>query len=170
MELKFNRSLSLFVAAWLSGCHPKEELMITPISEEFNHQYLSGQGLNSRYFSKDDVMQYYQVSNEDAFRESRLLEKLNAFVKARYRLSRGSSMNSLTILFYKKRQWINYADGLVESARVEEDRSINGHQDDLLARIVYTRLKADADKAAHWLLLYTRKGKPISLRDTVSLR
>jgi hypothetical protein len=158
--------IALFVAI-LSSCN--NSLTIEPISKEMNDNFITGKRLNTNYFSTQDVMQYYQISHYSALSAAELQGKLHKFVQAKYRLKKNDTLNNLTILFYEKKLFGDYEDIVFESARDNENRTLIGYEDNLIARTEFTRLKNENGKAAYWQLLYIKDSKPLSKIDTIEL-
>lgn len=154
----------------IGGCHNHEALTIEPISKEFNTRFLTGEGLDSHFFSTKDVMQYYQISNFNNLPSKDLLFKIDDFVKSHYQLIKMDSLDKLTLLFYKKRLFVDYSDHLYESARDNETRTLEGYSNDLSAWIEFTRLKEDRKKIMRQQEIYMNNGKQLSRSDTLILK
>lgn len=171
------KTLNIILSAALvimlySGCDNNAELSIKPISQEYNEQFLTGKGLDPRYFSTNDVVQYYQVSDFDNLSPSNMLTKLGAFVDVRYRASMKDSVKNLNVLFYRQKWLAGYSKHLYESARDNETRTLEGYSDDLVAWVTYERLKGDDKKLIRTRsYFFSAKGlKPLEQRDTVVLK
>jgi hypothetical protein len=160
---------ALLCLAMLS-CNRHAALIIEPISKDFNERFLTGEMLEPSYFSTKDVMQYYQVSNFDALSPRDLLAKLSGFTSSRYDLKKMDTVNDLTVLFYRKRIFVDYSDHLYESARDNENRTLEGYSNDLMAYITYERLKTDRRKIIVDRYLYpTDDDKPVEQTDTITV-
>ena len=155
-----------------SSCDNKQEFSIKPISQEYNERFLTGKGLDARYFSTKDVVQYYQVSDFNSLSPPSLLTKLGAFVDVRYRAKMRDSVKNLNVLFYRKKWFAGYSKHLYESARDNEPRTLEGYSDDLVAWITYERLKGNDKKLIRIRYYFSpAKGlKPLEQRDTVVLK
>ncbi|MGY4385183.1 hypothetical protein ACVW0P_002268 [Mucilaginibacter sp. UYNi724] len=168
------RSVKIYAAiALLSliySCNPKAGLVIQPIDEEFNHEYITGKGLNTKFFSTNDVMQYYQISNYDDLADNELLTKLDSFATSSFSTRSIDHIQNLTYLFYEKKMFVNYRDHLYESAREEENRHLIDYNDELLATIIFERIKEDPKKMSVRKLLYTKNGLKLKTTDTIIVR
>jgi hypothetical protein len=164
--------LSILCITVYYGCSNREELSVEPVSKEYNDQFLTGKGLDARFFSTKDVVQYYQVSRFNTLPPKVVLAKLNAFVNARYETSMRDSVSTLNVLFYKKRWFADYDKLVYEAARENENRSLDGHSDDLVAWITYQKVKGDNDKLilGRFFFLNHASRKPLEERDTVDLK
>jgi hypothetical protein len=152
------------------SCNRHAALTIEPISKEFNERFLTGEMLDSSYFSTKDVMQYYQVSNFGALSPENLLAKLSWFTSSRYDLKKMDTVNNLTLFFYRKRMFVDYSDHLYESARDNENRTLEGYSNDLIAYITYERLKTDRRRVkVHKYLFTTNDYKPLGQTDTITV-
>lgn len=161
--------VALLCLAMLS-CNRHAALTIEPISKEFNEHFLTGEMMDPGYFSTKDVMQYYQVSNFDALSPKDLLAKLSGFTSSQYDLSRMDTVNNLTVLFYRKRMFVDYSDHLYESARDNDNRTLEGYSNDLMAHISYERLKTDRRRViVHRFLFPTDDDKPVGQTDTITV-
>jgi hypothetical protein len=167
MNIKYNTVFIAFFIVVVSSCN--NSLTIEPISKEMNDDFLTGEGLDTSYFNTYDVMQYYQISHYSTLSATELQGKLNKFVQNRYQLKKNDKLNNLTILFYKKKLFGDYEDIVFESARDNENRTLIGYEDNLIARTEFTRLKNENAKAAYWQLLYIKDSKPLSKIDTIEL-
>lgn len=160
---------ALLCLAMLS-CNRHSALTIEPISKEFNERFLTGEMLDSSVFSTKDVMQYYQVSNFGDLSPKDLLAKLSGFTSSRYDLKKMDMVNQLTVLFYRKRMFVDYSDHLYESARGNENRTLEGYSNDLMAYITYERLKTDRRKVKVLKYLFrTDDYKPVGQTDTITV-
>jgi len=164
-------SAALFLTLFC-GCGDKSEFSIEPINQEYNEQFLTGKGLDARYFSTKDVVQYYQVSDFNSLSPSNVLTKLGAFVDVRYRGNMRDSIKILNVLFYRKKWMAGYDKHLYESARDNENRTLEGYSDDLVVWMTYERVKGDDKKLARTRsYFFPAKGfKPLEQRDTVVLK
>lgn len=165
----------LFAASFITlycSCTKKTEPSIEPISQEYNDRFITGEGLDTRYFSTKNVVQYYQMSGFDDFTPNTMLDKLGAFTDARYKANIRDSVEELNVLFYRERWFAGYDKHLYESARDNENRTLEGHSDDLVAWITYKRLKSNAVKVARTrsFLGHTADARPLELRDTLALK
>lgn len=152
------------------SCNRHSALTIEPISKEFNERFLTGEMMDRSYFSSKDVVQYYQVSNLGALSPKNLLAKLSGFTSSRYDLKKMDTVNNLTVLFYRKRMFVDYSDHLYESARDNDNRTLEGYSNDLMAYITYERLKTDRSKVkVHKYLFSTDDHKPVGQTDTITL-
>jgi hypothetical protein len=154
------------------SCSYQKTLLIEPISQEFNEKFITLQGLDTSMFSKNDVVQYYQVSDYRGLPGDTLLARLNAFTNVHYKFNNTDldSVNALNIFFYKKRLFVDYSKNLYTSARDNENKTLEGYSDDLLAWISYQRLKENRQKIIYNRYLFASKEyKALALRDTLSL-
>jgi hypothetical protein len=165
----------LFAASLVTlycSCTKNNELSIEPISQEYNDRFVTGEGLDARYFSTKDVVQYYKVSGINNFTPQIVLVKLGAFTDAHYKANIRDNVQNLNVLFYREKWFAGYDKHLYESARDNENRTLEGHSDDMVAWITYERLKGDAVKVARTrsFLGHTADAKPLELRDTLALK
>ncbi|WP_345954435.1 hypothetical protein [Mucilaginibacter sp. PAMB04168] len=152
------------------SCNRHAALKIEPISIEFNERFLTGERLDTNYFSTRDVMQYYQVSNYGNQSSKNLLAKLSTYTSSRYHFKNMDTVNNLTLLFYKKRMFVDYSDHLYESARDNDNRTLEGYSNDLIARITYERLKKNRQKIVVTKYLYPiDDNKPLGQTDTLTV-
>ena len=160
---------ALLCLAMLS-CNRHSALTIEPINKEFNERFLTGEMLDSSYFTTKDVIQYYQVANFGDLSPKDLLAKLSGFTSSRYDLKKMDTVNQLTVFFYRKRMFVDYSDHLYESARDNENRTLEGYSDDLMAYITYERLKTERKKVkVHKYLFPTDDHKPVGQTDTIAV-
>lgn len=153
------------------SCNNHAPLLVEPISQEYNDSFLTGKGLDARYFSTKDVVQYYQVSNFSSLPPHVVLAKLGDFAKAHYPLNRIDSIKNLSLFFYEKKLFTDYSKQVYESARDNENRTLEGYADDLIAWIIYERLKNDNFKVVRSRYFISHHNqKPVELRDTFTLR
>lgn|GEM_PF-1811695 len=167
--------VTLFAASFITlycSCTKNNELSIEPISQEYNNRFITGKGLDARYFSTKDVVQYYQVSGINDFTPQIVLVKLGAYTHTHYKANIRNGVQNLNVLFYRKKWLAGYDRHLYESARDNENRSLEGYSDDLVAWITYERLKGDAIKAVRTRSFFGHAagGKPLELRDTLALK
>lgn len=165
----------LFAASFITlycSCSKNGELSVEPISQEYNEQFLTGKGLDTRFFSTKDVVQYYQVSDFNSSSPSIVLAKLGAFADVRYRARLRNNIKNLNVLFYQKKWFAGYSKHLYESARDNENRALEGYSDDLVAWITYEKLKGDDKKLVRTrsYFFHANGGKPSEQRDTVALK
>jgi hypothetical protein len=84
-------------------------------------------------------------------------------------LKDGYSYN-LTVLFYRKRMFVDYSDHLYESARDNESRTPEGYSNDLIVYITYERLKTGRKKVkVNKYLFPTDDDKPVRQTDTITV-
>lgn len=156
----------------LCSCSNNKILLIEPISQEYNQRFITLQGLDTSMFSNKDVVQYYQISDYKSLPGDTILAKLGAFANIHYKLNNTDldSVNALNIFFYKKRLFVDYSKNLYTSARDNENRTLEGYSDDLLAWISYQRLKENRQKIICNMYLFASKEyQLLELRDTLSL-
>jgi hypothetical protein len=154
------------------SCSNQKTLLIEPISQEYNERFITLQGLDTSMFSKNDVVQYYQVSDYSDLPGDTVLARLSAFTNVHYKFNNTdlNSVNALNIFFYKKRLFVDYGKNLYTSARDNENKTLEGYSDDLLAWISYQRLKENKQKIIYNRYLFASKEyKALELRDTLSL-
>ncbi|RZL16450.1 MAG: hypothetical protein EOO89_11500 [Pedobacter sp.] len=160
-------AISLLILCY-SCTHPKE-IAVEPINEEFNNEYLTGKGLDTNFFNTTDVMQYYQVSNHDGLNADQILSNLHDFSMASYPPAKLVHIQQLTILFYKKKLFVDYRDHLYESARDNDTRRLYDYGDELLASISFERIKNDPKKMSLKEFLYDKDKFKKELIDTISV-
>ena len=124
---------------FLSACHVKSSLRIQPIDAELNHKFMSGDGLDSNYFSTKQIFQYYELENSDYLSKSELLKTINAFIEKQYVLSGRNNTESLRIFFYRKDLFSRYGNNVYESAREQESGRIEDENDNLVAQVDFTK-------------------------------
>ena len=125
----------ILAGIFMSSCKNDAALIIEPISKVYNTKFLTGTGLDRRIFSTTDVVQYYQIDNYDSLSDKILLDTISKFVNMHYPLIGTDSIKRMTIFFYRKRFFVDYNDNLYESARDNENRTLEGYADDLIARV-----------------------------------
>lgn len=125
----------ILTGIFMSGCKNNSALLIEPISKEYNAKFLTGTGLDNRLFSTTDVVQYYQIANYEGVSDKILLDTISKFVNRHYPVIKTDSSKRMTIFFYRKRFFVDYSDHLYESARDNENRTLEGYADDLIARV-----------------------------------
>ncbi|WP_374951510.1 hypothetical protein [Mucilaginibacter sp.] len=152
------------------SCTQKQKLVVQPISEEFNHEYLTGKGLNTDFYSTKDVMQYYQVSSYDDLTDNEVLTKLDSFAMASFLPGNIGHIQTITFLFYKKKMFVDYRDHLHESAREDENGHLIGYNDELLANITLERMKENPKKMSVRKLLYGKDNLKLMANDTILVR
>ncbi|RZL20474.1 MAG: hypothetical protein EOO89_00100 [Pedobacter sp.] len=135
------------------SCNQQNDLVVQPISEEFNHEYLTG-GLDKNFFNTIDVTQYYQVSNYRNLTDKQILTKLDSFAMASFPPVKFPDIQELTLLFYKKKLFVDYKDHLYESAREDENRHLEGYSDELLAIVTFERIKENPKKISFDRIVY----------------
>ncbi|MCZ4222910.1 hypothetical protein [Pedobacter rhodius] len=141
-----------------------------PISDEFNRQYISGKGLDTNYFNPNDVMQYYQVSNYEDLADNQILSELEVFATTRFPSYKLQQLRKLTLLFYKKKMFIDYQDHLYESARENDNRRLEGHAKELLASITLERTNKNSKNMSRKSVLYDNGKFKMKLIDTIFVR
>jgi hypothetical protein len=152
------------------SCSNHDNVLIEPISAEYNERFLTLQGLDQSMFSEKDVVQYYQVSNFKGLSRDTVLARLGAFASIHYKFNKMDSVNTLDIFFYRKRLFVDYSKNLYVSARDNDNRTLEGYSDDLLAWISYERLKSNRLKIIRSMYLHSDKEhRLLELRDTLSL-
>ncbi|MHA4896280.1 hypothetical protein ACXZ1K_16120 [Pedobacter sp. PWIIR3] len=147
------------------SCRQQIDLAIEPINEEFNHKYLNG-GLDTNFFNTIDVTQYYQVANYGDLTDKQILTELDSFAMASFPAGKFPDIQELTLLFYKKKMFVDYNDHLYESARENENRRLEGHSDNLLAAITFKRVKENPKKMSFHSIVYNDKDH-ITENDTI---
>jgi hypothetical protein len=151
------------------SCRQNNELVVQPISEEFNNEFLTGK-LDKHYFSTRDVMQYYQVSNFSGLPDQQIFAKLDSFALSTFPLAKLNHLQMLTLLFYEKKMFIDYRDHLYESAQDNDTRRLEGYSDELLATITFERLKEDPKRMSFHRVLYNKDKLRIKATDTILVR
>jgi hypothetical protein len=152
------------------SCIYNDDLLVEPISKEYNERFLTLQGLDESMFSKEDVVQYYQVSNLRALSRDTVLARLAVFANIHYNFSEMDSVNTLDIYFYRKRLFVDYSKNVYVSARDNEYRTLEDYSDDLIAWISYQRSKENRQKIMRSNYLYADKDHPsLELRDILSI-
>lgn len=166
------------VISWLAislltlsyGCNRSDKLVVQPISEDFNHEYLTG-GLDTNFFNTHDVMQYYEVSKYGGLPNDQILTQLDSFATATFPARKLDQIQTLTLLFYKKKLFTDYRDHLYESAMDNENRRLEGYTDDLVAAIIFERLKENPKYISFNRLIYNENNKlQIDATDTILVR
>lgn len=152
------------------GCNRQKEMVVEPISKEFNDNYLSGKGLDTNFFNNTDVMQYYQVANSGGLTADQILARLHDFSMASYPPSKLTHVQTLTLLFYKKKWFVDYGDHLYESARDNDTRRLYDYGDELLASISFERLKNDPRKMSLQKIVYDKDKFKEEVVDTISVK
>jgi hypothetical protein len=89
--------ISLFLVTMLHSCQRQHPLVIEPISEESNVNFLSEKNLDPSFYSTKIVFQYYQVSGYDHLPAKDIALKLDSFVKLRYPIKENKHRKSVTI-------------------------------------------------------------------------
>ncbi|WP_457126714.1 hypothetical protein [Mucilaginibacter sp. HD30] len=161
--------LAITLLILLHSCDQPKKMVIEPISEEFNKEYLTGKGLDTNFFNNTDVMQYYQVSNYGGLTADQILGNLNEFSIASYPPSKLADIQTLTLLFYEKKLFVDYRDHLYESARDNDTRRLYDYGDELLASITFERLKDDPRKMSLQKIVYDKDKLKKEVVDTVSV-
>lgn len=162
-------SLALSLLFLHSSCNRQKEMNVEPISKEFNDEYLTGKGLDTNFFNNTDVMQYYQVTNYEGLTADEILGNLHDFSKASYPPSKLTDIQTLTLLFYKKKLFVDYRDHLYESARDNDTRRLYDYGDELLASITFERLKDDPRKMSSQKIVYDNDKLEKEMIDTISV-
>jgi len=166
-----NMFRKLFVIAFtllFYSCYSKEELKIEPISKEYNDRFLTLTGLDTSLFNTKELVQYYQVSSYENLPPEAFLTKLGDFTNARYLFNKRDGVNTLNIFFYKKRLFVDYSKDMYRSARDNENRTLEGYSDDLVALITYERLKDNKPATIFSKFFYaSEEHDELELRDTI---
>lgn len=151
------------------SCRENNSISIEPVSEEYNHAFLTGQGLDSRIFVKGDVVQYYEISGFSHARPDALFTELDLFLKNHYPAQELNSVKHLDIQFYQKKLMGSHRDQVYEAARDNENRVLPDHGKNLIARIDVLRMPGiDGDMMIRTATLYhPDRDKPILRRDTI---
>ena len=165
--IKTYLAISLLIACY--SCTHQKEITIEPISEEFNNEYLTGKGLDTNFFNNTDVMQYYQVTNYGGLTADQILGNLHDFSIASYPPSKLTHVQTLTLLFYKKKLFVDYRDHLYESARDNDTRRLYDYGNELLASITFERLKDDPRKMSLQKIVYDKDKLEKEVVDTISV-
>ena len=166
----FAGTVFALLSLYMLSCNRHAALTIEPISKEFNERFLTGEMMEPGYFSTKDVVQYYQVSNFGALSPKNLLAKLSGFTSSRYDLKKMDTVDNLTVFFYRKRMFVDYSDHLYESARDNDNRTLEGYSNDLMAYFTYERLKTDRRQVkVHKYLFSTDDHKSIERTDTITV-
>ncbi|MGY3213126.1 hypothetical protein [Mucilaginibacter sp. HD30] len=162
-------SLAILLLFLYSSCNRQKEMVIEPISEEFNKEYITGKGLDTNFFNNTDVMQYYQVTNYGGLNADQILANLHDFSIASYPPSKLTHIQTLTLLFYEKKLFVDYRDHLYESARDNDTRRLYDYGDELLASITFERLKDDPRKMSLQKIVYDKDKLKKEVVDTISV-
>ena len=152
------------------SCNHQKEIAIEPINEEFNTEYLTGKGLDTNYFNTTDVMQYYQVSNFSSLNADQILARLHDFSMANYPPGKITDIQTLSLLFYKKKLLVDYRDHLYESARDNDTRRLYDYSDELLASVSFERIKNDPRKMSLKKIIYEKGKFKKEVVDTISVQ
>ena len=152
------------------SCNHQKEIAIEPINEEFNTEYLTGKGLDTNYFNTSDVMQYYQVSNYSGLTADQILSRLHDFSMANYPPGKITDIQTLSLLFYKKKLFVDYRDHLYESARDNDTRRLYDYGDELLASVSFERIKDDPRRMSLTKIFYHNGKFQKEAIDTISLK
>lgn len=162
------QAITLLISSY--SCVQQKGMVIQSISKEFNDEYLTGKGLDTNYFSTGDVIQYYQVSNYNGLTADQILGTLHAFSIANYPPGKLVHIQQLTILFYKKKLFVDYGDHLYESARDNDTRRLYDYGDDLLASISFEQIKDDPRKISLKKIIYDKGKFQKMVMDTISVK
>jgi hypothetical protein len=163
-------SIVISLAMLIYSCNQHKDLVVQAINKEFNHQYLTGEGLDTNYFNTNDVVQYYQVSNYSGLAVDQILTKLDRFALMSFPSSKMNHLQKLTLLFYKKEMFIDYNDHLYESARNNDNRRIEGYSEKLLATITFEALKERPKRMSSKKIFYENGKFQMKLMDTIIVR
>lgn len=163
-------SLAISLLTLICACKRNTKLVVEPISEEYNHDFLTGESLDTNFFNTQDVMQYYEVSKYEGLSDKQLLTQLNNFATATYTLRELDRLQQLNLLFYKKSIFINYNDHLYESARDNEFRRLEEYSNNLLATITFERMKENPKRMLFNTVIYDKNKIQIDVTDTIILR
>ena len=153
------------------SCSNHKTLLIEPISHEYNERFITLQDLDTSMFSNNNVVQYYQVSDYTGLPGDTVLARLSAFTNVHYKFNNTDldSVYALNIFFYKKRLFVDYSKNLYTSARDNENKTLEGYSDDLLAWISYERVKENRHKIiCNKYLFASKEYELLELRDTLS--
>lgn len=154
----------------IGACSRNTKLVVEPINEELNHNFLTGERMDTNYFSTRDVMQYYQVSKYRGLPDHQILKQLDSFAIATYSSKKLDQLQKLSLLFYKKQMLVNYNDHLYESARDNDNRRLEGYADQLLAAIIFERIKENPKRMSYYRLLYDKNKLLIKAGDTILVK
>jgi hypothetical protein len=162
----------LFVITLVTvSCSCNNAIHITPVSREYNERFLTLQGLDPDYFSKKDVVQYYQVSGTNGLSPKQFIAQLHEFAQANYKFHKMDSVLTLNLLFYRKQLFTDYSKVVYESARDNENGLLEGYSNDLLARITYQRSSGKPLKISRSSYYYGGEANDrLELRDTISIK
>ncbi len=163
--VKICLAISLLILFY--SCNRQKEMVVEPISKEFNDEYLTGKGLDTYFFNNTDVMQYYQMANSGGLTADQIIARLHDFSMASYPPSKLTHIKTLCLLFYKKKLFVDYRDHLYESARDNDTRRLYDYGDELLASVSFERIKNDPKKMSLKKILYEEGKFKKDVIDTI---
>jgi hypothetical protein len=74
----------IFIIINLYNCKMNNDMIILPIDEEFNEQWITGKGLDSNLFSRKEVVQYYTIKGYDYTLTNEFKSKIEKFILEKY--------------------------------------------------------------------------------------
>lgn len=163
--------ISLLLVIALQSCQRHASLVIEPISEENNEALLTGKNLDLRLYSIKNTFQYYQIDGYSNLSAKKLAFKLDSFAKLRYPIKENKHRERLVIWFYKTQLYSNYSDLVYESARENENGSLTGHAEDIVALIDLEFLTKNKNiLIRHTYIYYPKPGDTLAEHDTLSIK
>lgn len=159
--------LAIAGIALITSCK-QQQVTIAAIDKEVNEKLISGTGLDSNLFSRGDLFQYFQVEGYESASHEEVLQSASKLVEKDYSpLLQRKTYNSVTFYFYKQGTAYSTA-AIYDAVRDSELGNIEGHNDDLLAKIIYSKLPGNAH--AEIAQQYVYKGTIVVLEKTDTLK
>ena len=152
------------------GCAKTSTMTIEPIDKELNGRLLTGKNLDTRLFSTKDLLQYYEVSDFSGLNPAAIQEKIDSFIKAKYKSTDLSHANQITFLFYKKDLFTDYGKYVYEAARDTEAGFLSDYPDKLVSQVEFLKIKGDANKVLRRRTVYQKEEILLSKEDTLNIK
>jgi hypothetical protein len=127
---------------------------IEPIDPEFNTQLLTGERLDPNFFSRKDILQYYQIDNYKAKSATELAKVLTDYTTLYYNTSQLAVFNQADIIFYQKKWFKDYSSHLYTLVQDNDSGFITEYKDYLIGVVSFEKIKNNSDKLIRTVRIY----------------
>lgn len=156
----------LILAVSQAGCTPSGALQVTPIDAEANG-YLMSDELDPGLYDTRSRRQYYTLANLDAAPAAATQRRLDDFVRRHYTRDAVAGIDGLSVLFYNRTVFADYAAEIHEAARSDAG-FMPGYRASLAAQIRLERLPGAADRWSRSRMQYVGEQPRFRSADIVT--
>lgn len=163
-------TLLILLIVGLYSCSGDVSVQIEPIDQELNERLLDGKGLDSRLYSRKDLLQYFEVSGSSNADPKATQQKIDQFISINYNTKRVMKADQITFLFYRHSIFTNYGNYVYETARETENGLLPGLNDNLLSRVQFFRIQGNDNYILRKRIVYNQNKMVLFREDSVAVK